>query len=246
MTRMPCPKERATRWRQRLTAGAMIASLWAAAAPAAEYGFSEGPTTATRTGSEWHGRHALPGVYCLRFPHPERARSFSEGFLNGNAISFVRVSYADRLATYVVTSTLPPGRTADVEFQRLQDMQRHDAEAAGGRYRVALSGNGFGPVIELQLDGVVEETPAGPFQLVRAQLQRVEGRPVSRSAHRLFVRGPDRFEVAVLGAADATSAADDGMALAQKVTAFADELLATLQDCTAKIPVRAGEPDDAR
>lgn len=246
MTRMSCPKEPATRWRQRLAACAMIASLWPAAATAAEYSFSEGPTTATWTGSEWHGRHTLPGVYCLRFPHPERARSFSEGLLNGNAISFVRVSYADRLAAYVVTSTLPPGRTAAAEIQRLQDIERRSAEATGSRYHVSLSGNGFGPVIELQLDDVVEESPAGPFPLVRAQLEHVEGRPVSRSAHRLFVRGPDRFEVAVLGAANATSAADGGTALAQKVTAFADETLAALQDCTASIPVRAGEPDDVR
>lgn len=246
MTRMSCPKNRATRWRRRLAACAMIASLWCTTANAEEYRFVDGPLTATWTAGHWPGEHELPGVYCLRFPHPERAKSYTTGFLNGGAISFIRVDYPDDIGAYVVTSTIPAGRTAATEFQRLQDIERRMADASGGRFHVSLSGQGFGPAIELQMHDLVAETPAGPFPMMRVQRKRVEGRPVSRSAHRLFVRGPDRFEVAVLGAADATSAADGGKALAQKVTAFADELLAALHDCTAKIPVRTGEPDDAR
>lgn len=227
---------------------ALLALLLPLATAAAEYTFSEGPLTATflRDASWWDGRHALPGVYCLRFPHPERAESFSQGLLNGGGISYARVVYADRLAAYVITSTLPDGRTAAEEIHSLQDIERHAAEATGGRYRVTLSSAGFGPVVELQLHDVVEQAPGGPFPLVRAQLSDVGRPPASVSAHRLFVRGPDRFEVAVLGGADSAPGDDeDATALRQKVTAFADGLLAAVQDCTGRMPVR-GEPDVPR
>lgn len=245
MTRMSSGKTpRAARLSRARFVGILLALLPPPpAAIAAEYAFSNGPVTATWTGgSSWHGRHALPGVYCVQFPQPERAKSFSEGFLNGNAISYARAVYIDRLAAYVVTSTLPQGRTEAEEFRHLQDIERRSAEATGGRYRVSLSGDGFGPVIELQLHDMAEQHPEGPFPLVRAQLSNSGKPPVSISAHRLFVRGPDRIEVAVLAGADDASRADDGAALRQKVNAFADELLASLQACTAEMPGRAVTP----
>lgn len=94
---------------------------------------------------------------------------------------------------------------------------------------------------------MVGQAPDGPFPLVRAQLSDIGKPPASISAHRLFVRGPDRFEIAVLGGAESASADDDdAKALRQKVTGFADELLAAVQDCTGKMPVRSAEPDATR
>lgn len=115
MTRMSCPKERATRWRQRLAACAMIASLWSVAAPAAEYEFSEGPTTATWTGSEWHGGHAPPGVYCVRFPHPECACSTD----NTSALAQKVTAFADELLTALQDCTVKiPVRTVESDDVR--------------------------------------------------------------------------------------------------------------------------------
>ena len=222
-----------------LIAGAVLASFTLMPAVAGDYEFSYGPRRLEWTPGYWHGKHGFPGVFCLAFPRPQSASSLDTGMLNGNAITFVRANYDDRMAAYVVTSTLPEGLSEADDFASLMANEQRNAtqiNAVGGGYDVARIDTPMGPGIAVRVANVREDAPEGPFPLVRHVFHKDNGPIVTMSAHRLFVRGGHRFEVAVLGAADATLGDSARAALQEKIDSHADQMLASLQECTAKIP----------
>lgn len=222
-----------------LFAGAVLASLMPIPGIAGEYEFSDGPHRFEWTPGYWHGKHEFPGVYCLTFPRPQSAASLDTGLLNGNAITFVRANYDDRIAAYVVTSTLPEGLSEADDLASLMANEQRNAtqtSAAGGYYVVDRIDTRMGPGITVRIANVLEDAPNGPFPLVRHVFAKDKGPIVTMSSHRWFVRGGHRFEVAVLGAPDATLGDGARAALQEKIDAHADQMLASLQECTAKIP----------
>jgi hypothetical protein len=222
-----------------LLAGAMLAAcgLQAAAADTQPW-FTEGPLTVEWFGrNPWDGAYALAGVYCVRFPAASNVTDYTEGFGNRNAVSFLRVTYNNRMAAYVVTSTLPAGITAEEELANLQRSEQANARAVGERLAVTAVQAPLGQAIGLRMTNIVESSPAGIFPVERPLLANAEPL-ISMSVHRLFTRGPDRFEVAVLGVPDNPADPQASAQLERKLTEMADAVLVSLQTCTQRLPIR--------
>src|SRR4029453_16006678 len=87
---------------------------------------------------------------------------------------------------------------ADEEFGRLLANERQAEKAYAHNYGIEQLQTSFGPTISLRIKNVADRAQNGPFPLVRP-IYRPAKEPIeSLSVHRLFVRGSDRFEVAVL------------------------------------------------
>lgn len=183
-------------------------------------------------------RYAVADTLCVDFPAGTTAMPQSRTLHDGN-LHIARVDYADRLA-FVVTSTLPDGRDAAAE-QALQWEQARASQAALPRNLQASRIDGpFGPVVALHMRDVAQDGRSGPFPLERDFYDNPGPHPLTIAASRLFVRGADRFEVAILaGPGGDTPEAVDRRHV--QVDAWADALLASLQRCTAAIPVRTND-----
>ena len=203
---------------------------------AKEYEFSYGPHGVRIQGDGWSGHHAFLDVYCVDFPDPGSVSGLEEGLLKGNAISYFRATYPGPTAAFIVTSTIPDGRSEAEEIEVLLENERRgmrtvNAAPPGDRYRVDTGHSRWGPVIRLQLSDILENPPAGPFPLARNFYFSDDERQRLRSAHRIFVKGSNRFEIAVLGALEATDSAEAQLALNDRLGKLADELLVSLQQC---------------
>lgn len=180
-------------------------------------------------------RHALDGVFCLDFPAGAR-EPFEAVFTSGGAVHVARATYATHMS-YVVASTLPAGRDAESELaQQRQRAQALQAQA-GALVQTGERDSAMGPVLTTRMRDVAPRSPRGEFPLELAFHDTAGGAPVSFAASRLFVRGADRIEVAVLARPEGDSA--DAIQRRQaQIDAEADALLAALQRCTATIPPR--------
>jgi hypothetical protein len=218
-----------------LTAAIMFAPQGLAAA---EYEFSYGPSGVNLEGNGWPGRHSFLDVYCVDFPDPGFVTRLDEGLLNGNAISYFRVTYKGPILAFIVTSTVPKGRSEAQDFEALLDNEHRaartvNADPPGNRYRMETGKSAWGPVIRLQLTDIAENTPAGPFPLSRAFYSGGGEGQRLHSAHRIFVKGSNRFEVAVLGDVEASDTTEAEIALENRLGKLADKLVSSLQQCKA-------------
>ena len=203
---------------------------------AKEYEFSYGPYGVDIQGNGWSGHHSFQDVYCIDFPDPGSVSSLEEGLLKGGAISYFRAGYPGPTAAYIVTSTIPDGRSeageiADLLENERRSMRAVNTEPLGNRYRVDTGQSLWGPVIRLQLSDVAENTPAGPFPLSRALYSGDGGEQRLHSAHRLFVKGSNRFEIATLGVLKTSDAPEAEFALKKRLGNLADKLVTSLQQC---------------
>ena len=203
---------------------------------AKEYEFSYGPHGVDIQGNGWSGHHAFLDVYCVDFPDPGSVSSLEEGLMKGNAISYFRAIYPGPTAAFIVTSTIPNGRSEAEEIELLLENERRgmrtvNAAPPGNRYRVETGQSRWGPVIRLQLSDILENPPAGPFPLARHFYFADDERQRLRSAHRIFVKGSNRFEIAALGALETTDSAEAQLALNERLEKLADELVVSLQQC---------------
>ncbi|SDQ86765.1 hypothetical protein SAMN05216569_2362 [Pseudoxanthomonas sp. CF125] len=228
---------RSTRGRgSALLAGAIMFAPQGLAA--AEYEFSYGPSGVNLEGNGWPGRHSFLDVYCVDFPDPGSVTRLDEGLLNGNAISYFRATYKGPILAFIVTSTVPKGRSEAQDFTALLDNEYRaartvNADPPGNRYRMETGKSAWGPVIRLQLTDIAENTPAGPFPLSRAFYSgEGEGQRL-HSVHRIFVKGSNRFEIAVIGALEASDTTEAKIALEGRLGKLADKLVASLQRCKA-------------
>lgn len=203
---------------------------------AKEYEFSYGPHGVDIQGNGWSGHHAFLGVYCVDFPDPSLVSNLEEGLLKGNAISYFRAAYPGPTAAFIITSTIPAGRTEAEEIERLLENEQHgmrtvNAAPPGNRYQVTTGQSPWGPVIRLLLSDILENSPEGPFPLARHFYFADDERQRLRSAHRIFLKGSNRFEIAVLGALETTHSEAAPHALSERLESLADELLVSLQQC---------------
>ena len=192
-------------------------------------------------GRHWDGKHAFPKVYCMTFPSPEKAQEVRQAMFNNNAIYQVDVPYDDKLFLSVVTSTIPSNQTTEEAMVKvLANERRNEAEARnhGLGYVVSDITTSFGPTV-----GVIVRNPGpgnsdGPFPLTRSFMGEANGPLLSMSVHRIFARGHDRFEVAALQLAPKQTTVDTEADMTTTLSIIADQAVASLQECTATIPVR--------
>ncbi|BCB27982.1 hypothetical protein SKTS_28680 [Sulfurimicrobium lacus] len=191
---------------------------------------------------KWNGKHAFPNVYCTTFPTPEKALNLRHAFFNGGAIYLTDVVYPDKLFAVIAVSTVPSSQSSEEALEKILNNERkNEAELrkAGLGYSVSELPGDFGPTV-----GIVAKNPTagdenGPFPLTRSFITNPKQPIVSLSVHRLFVRGHDRFELAVLQLAPQPSTETTEAEMTARLTAMADEMVQSLQKCTASIPVRA-------
>lgn len=222
-----------------LRVGAAVGMLcWSAASPAQTYSLSGKAYVSSWPTHNWQGEAQFPSVFCVRMPRPTEALNMTQAMFNGNAIGLTRVTYPDNISLYVVTSTIPAGRTAEDEVGRLRETNRQGARMYPEGISVSDTTSLFGPMTTMTMKNVLESTAQGPFPLTRNLVKRDDGTLMSLSVHRLFVRGPDRFEVAGLKYfIPATTAADQDRPLAE-LTALVDQVVDSLQQCTSTMPLR--------
>ena len=96
----------------------------------------------------------------------------------------------------------------------------------------------FGRAIGLEIRDIATTSSAGPFPLIRPFISSPKKPIASLSVHRIFVRGPDRFEIAALQLAP--ESATDGTAeeMSARLTSLVEDAVRSLQECTSSIPVR--------
>lgn len=199
--------------------------------------FSEGPLNMKIEGAlRWNGLYAFQDVYCLRFPDAEEVSSTVGGLLANDTISYFRATYQQaQVKAYIVTSTLPKGRSEDEEFLRLvrselDDADRVNAAAGKDRYFVTAQRGPLHPVVVVRIAGITENDPNGRFPVARPLLAN-DVTPFPHSTHRFFVRNGNRFEVAVLGEAAQPNAPGAMTELDRKIDALADRITESVQRC---------------
>ena len=206
---------------------------------AQDYKLSGKWNTMTWSSGSWKGQHNFPGVYCLTYPAASTATELGSGFFNGGAIHFTQVRYPERVGAFIVVSTVPNGRSASDEVARLLSLERQAEAGYGTSYNIVETDSALGTVLNLKIKDVAPESRNGPFPLVRPIIRPAKKPIESLSVHRVFVRGPDRFEVAVLQLAPERATENTESVMATNLTALADQIVASLQECTASIPLRA-------
>ncbi|MBS4097914.1 MAG: hypothetical protein KGZ83_13870 [Sulfuricella sp.] len=194
----------------------------------------------------WNGGMSFPNVYCATAPFPEKAEWFTQAMFNRNTIYVGKIRYPNNLLLAVVFSSIPPGRSAEDDIAKLLATNRENqdrAKAASIVYEVSEFTTSFGPTLGLRLNNIESDTPGtGPFPLARRMLVPQDGALLSMSVHRLFARGPDRFEVAAMQiapkiASDSTEKEKE-KEMYDRLTAMVDTLTKSLQQCTEMLPAR--------
>jgi hypothetical protein len=212
---------------------------WSAPSSAQTYSLSSKPYVSSWPSHDWQGEAQFPSVFCVRMPRPTEAQNMTQAMFNNNAIMLTRVTYPDNIALYIVTSTIPAGRTAEDEIGRLRESNLQGARAYPEGISVSDTTSLFGPMTTITMKNVLERSAQGPFPLTRNLVKRDDGTLMSLSVHRLFVRGPDRFEVAGLRYfIPAATTSDQDRPLAE-LTALVDQVVDSLQKCTSTMPIRA-------
>jgi len=213
--------------------------LSGAAANCQEYDLSGDVMESSWDPGTWSGEEKFYNVYCLTFPEAKTAERRVEAFFNKKAIHLTSVEYPNHVMATIVVSTLPPGRTEEQERARLLDIERQGEKAYVHSYGISQTESLFGSVIGLQIRNVSAVGKRAPFPLVRPLLNPKEGPIQSISSHRIFVRGPDRFEIAVLQLSPDVVTSSTEKTMTGRVTRFADAMLASLTQCTSKLRVRS-------
>lgn len=187
----------------------------------------------------WNGQHRFGNVFCLQFPRASEAEALAEAMYNGNTLYFSRTAYNDMTALYVVTSTIPAGRSAEVEMANLAAQNQKGVEAYPRNFSQAQASGALGPSLVLTIRNAREGGKEAPFPFVRSIDRRPDAPLASLSVHRLFVHGSDRIELAGLRYFKAPIGADDEAQAIAELTALVDQAADSLQSCTAKLPARA-------
>ncbi len=194
--------------------------------------------TARWTRGSWNGEHRFPPVYCVRFPAAHAALEMGHGFYNRNSIHLTQVLYTENIGAFIVTSTVPVGRSQDEEITRLLAGERVAETAYATSYNISETQTLFGRTIGLRIRNVAPRGGNAPFPLVRP-LIRVARTPIETlSVHRIFARGLNRFEVATAQLAPNSATADTEAEMTQRLTVLADGIVSSLQSCT----MPAGSP----
>src|SRR5215831_3148208 len=191
--------------------------------------------------SDWDGKASLPNVYCLSFPQPEKAQSFRSAYFNNRGIYLVDAFYSDELTAALAVSTIPNAQSPKDAIDKIRKNEQANgtrAQGAGLHYAVTESSTDFGPSVDVVIRNAAPGNSVGPFPLVRAMIPNPQRPIVTLSVHRLFVRGHDRFEVALFQPAPQPPTDSTEGEMVARLNGIADRMVESLQKCTASIPVR--------
>ena len=190
-------------------------------------------------GRLWDGQHHFGNVFCLTFPHSTDAKAIAEAMYNNNTAYFSRASYGDTTALYVVTSTVPAGRSVEVEIANLESQNQKGVDTYPANFKQTQVRGLLGPSLTLTIRNSTEGAKEAPFPFLRSVTNRPDGQLRSLSIHRLFVRGSDRIEVAGLRYFNAPIGSESEAGAISALSALVEETADSLQSCTAKLPPRA-------
>lgn len=173
----------------------------------------------------------FPGVYCLSFPAGASAELQEQYFSNG-AVYLVRAEYPPRTMLNIVASTVPAGREPEAELDRLLGIEKQLEAGYNTNYHLSVTRVGSTRVIHGKIYDVAPGGNGGPFPLVRALFKNDGTPPISVSAHRLFVRGSNRFEVAAYHQFAAEAGSEEVAAAEKTLAALVDGATQSLLDCS--------------
>lgn len=203
-----------------------------------EYPLSRPIKTTNISQGSWDGGHLFSNAYCLKFPEVEKAFEMTEIFYKNNAINLFRVTYEGRMMINIVASTLPKGRTQQEETERLYDLEKQGEELYNHNYNITKNQGAFGTVIGIRIKDVAPTGKNAIFPIVRPLYKKNKTQIQSMSAHRFFVRGPDRFEIAVFQMAPKNIDDNTERKMTERVTQLANETLSNFENCTSLLPIR--------
>jgi hypothetical protein len=190
-------------------------------------------------GKFWDGQHRFGNVFCLTFPRSADAEALAEAMYNDNALYFSRAAYNDMTALYVVTSTVPAGRSVEAEIDNLVSQNQRNVDAYPSHFKQSRVLGLLGPSLVLTVRNSTEGAKKEPFPFVRSVINRPDGKLSSLSVHRLFVHGRDRIEVAGLRYFKTPIGSDSEADAISALSAFVEAAADSLQSCTAALPPRA-------
>lgn len=190
--------------------------------------------------TSWSGNHSFNDVYCLKFPEPEKAMVLMERFYVHNTVHLARVSCQGNMMINVVASTLPPGRTPEAEMKELADYLQQSEKVSGRSHHITREYGVFGTVLTTRINNLAPASQQAPYPLVHAFLP--DDTLESISVSRLFVRGADRFEIALYQLAPQNAGAVQEAAMVNRLQALADEALSSFEICTALLPLHKVVP----
>lgn len=191
----------------------------------------------------WDGQHQFGNVLCLKFPRANDAKALAEAMYNNNTLYFSRAAYSDMTALYVVASTVPVGRSVEVEIGNLAAQNQRGVEAYPRNFSLSQTSGALGPSLVLTVRNPKEGGKDAPFPFVRPIDPRADAPLTSLSVHRLFVHERDRIEVAGLRYFKSPVGADQEAQAISELSALVEQAAASLQSCTAKLPSRAQRKD---
>jgi hypothetical protein len=189
----------------------------------------------------WDGKASFPNVYCLSFPQPEKVKSFRKAYFNNRAVYLIDAFYSDELTATLAVSTIPNAQSPTDAIAKVRQNEQANAtrvQAAGIRYTVTESATDFGPSVSVVIRNAAPGNSVGPFPLVRAFISNPQRPITTLSVHRLFVRGHDRFEIALFQPAPQPPTESTEEEMVARLSGIADRMVESLQKCTASIPVR--------
>jgi hypothetical protein len=191
----------------------------------------------------WNGQHRFGNVLCLTFPRANDAEALAEAMYNNNTLYFSRVAYNGMTAVYVVASTVPAGRSVEVEIGNLAAQNKKGIEAYPRNFSQIQTNGILGPSLVLTVRNPKEGGKDAPFPFARSIDPRADAPLTSLSVHRLFVRDRDRIEVAGLRYFKTPVSADQEDQALSELSALVEHAAESLQSCTAKLPSRVQRKD---
>lgn len=186
----------------------------------------------------WKGQHRFLKVFCMQFPDPEQAISLRYGMYNNNAIFFSDVFYkttSGQLAIFVVTSTMPDGRTDAQEIETQIAQRQAFAQSLPDHVRFSKHVGPLGVSIRYSMRNTYAEGKNGPFPLDLALNNHPEAPLRSLSVHRLFVAGGHRIEVSGLQYLGAPVFKQDEAAAIADLASKVEAAASSMEQCTSQM-----------
>lgn len=231
-------------WMARLAAASVVCALYgwaiaveAQAAESAATEFVDGVSVSFLPG-EWDGRLRFSDVYCVGFPDAAGAFRRTSALFANDAISLVKVDYESRTAGYVVSSTLPEGRTTSAEHANQLGRARDAASKVPTLFAYAEDTSPMGPVLVQSYTNAAEFGAGEAMFPLELSFHDADGAPVTVAESRVFTHPPQRFEVAALAMVAPDATPEDVAKLRRRVADLAMQLQSSLQSCTAERPSR--------
>jgi hypothetical protein len=142
-------------------------------------------------------------------------------------------------ALYAVASTVPAGRTVEVEIGDLTAQNQKSVQAHPDYFKQTQVTGLLGPSLTLTVRNMKEGPKESPFPFARSIAIRPDGLLTSLSVHRLFVRGQDRIEIVGLRYFKEALGPDHEAEAVSALSAFVEDAADSLQSCTVNLPPRA-------